>query len=54
MTEKNNPGVWPCLMYDDAGYGSRNVAISDPQGHVRPFGTYDGNQAQEGIRGDMG
>lgn len=27
----------------DADYGSRNVAIADPQGHVWTFGTYKGS-----------
>lgn len=27
----------------DADYGSRNVAIADPQGHVWTFGTYQGS-----------
>jgi uncharacterized glyoxalase superfamily protein PhnB len=29
----------------DTDYGSRNVSIADPQGHVWTFGTYPGAQA---------
>jgi uncharacterized glyoxalase superfamily protein PhnB len=28
----------------DTDYGSRNVAIADPQGHIWTFGTYVGSQ----------